>query len=143
MRIIVMCLIILSFTTLCFAIAEPAPQKPSAPPRPMYPIASQEEIDKYFTENPKLSKDIKEAILDGQVILGMEQEAVLLIYGKPYKRAMRSRLRYQAEVWQYKPDYKNPKAWDGLIGFKNKIVVIVEEKPEKYRTPETLLYRIY
>jgi hypothetical protein len=135
MRNIFLILLILSvFSGICFAMSNPAPKPPielnfnnaitNASSIVTYPIASSEAINKYFEGSPDLSIEVKEAILKGHVLIGMNQKEVRLIYGEPIKRIVEQKKTGQVEVWEYSPGWRQT-GYRGLIAFKNFTVVAI------------------
>ena len=86
----------------------------------------------YVQSHPQLALEIKEAILDGQVIRGMTQEQVLVSWGQPTETFDYSRDKHawwyaeEKEGWIYRPSLLSLEPVR-TVGFEKGVVIGTSE----------------
>ncbi|MFQ5957576.1 MAG: hypothetical protein ACE5KK_07375 [Candidatus Brocadiales bacterium] len=67
-------------------------------------VQTQEQVRRdYIDKHPELSERIREAILNGEIIIGMAQEEVVASWGAPWDKTTRDYDEVVIEIWHYIP----------------------------------------
>jgi hypothetical protein len=79
-----------------------------------------------------LSPDVRAAILEGRIEIGMSQEMVAAAWGLPRFAGRETRFGHPCEVWLYGP--RRSRGFDATLTFENGFLVSLETTPNRWHS---------